>query len=698
MHEVVVWIPLLWMATGTCLFAGVHFLAIGPSRARAPMFAAFGLTCLAVGAYIAISALMQTPGLHLPWLELERAHMALACVIYPLGVWFIALYSRLARWHGWVAAAGIIFAGALILDLAQRGSVMLAGIRAAPDLVLPWGEHVKQVVPIAAPTALLYDGATFLVFGWALWRCWALAQRADWRRAGALAAYIGLQALVTAYAEYASTHDAVGLAGLEWSALPFLLLVLLVSRTLSVELRRDATVLDSTVAALHAENLQRAQAEANLRRVAYTDAVTGLPNRRALDEWLTAALARTRRQPGAVMVIDPKRFAIINHALGHRTGDLLLREIGERLTRGVGADGYVARLSGDEFAVVTTAPEATTSDAPPRALAVAGQLREMLAATSRMTNQTLAMATHIGIAQLTPGQDAAAALRCAYAALRVAKDTDGAEPVVFTPSMEASVQRRLRLETELRSAIARRELYLVYQPQMDRTGALVGAEALVRWNHPDFGVVSPAEFVPIAENTGQMPLLGQFVLHEACTALAEFTRHGRLQLAINVSPRQLLLANFVADVEAVLHETGVEPQAITLEITETVFIQDVADAAAKINALNALGTRVSVDDFGTGHASIASLKAFEVHELKIDQTFVRDMSTTQPDRFIGAMLALARALNLRVVAEGVERVGQRDALLTMGCDVFQGFLFGRPMPAADLVWRLQHQARQAPVA
>lgn len=694
----VVWIPLLWIATGTCLFAGVHFLAIRPSNARAPMFAAFGLTCLAVGTYIAISALLQTPGLRLPWLELERIHMAVACAIYPLGVWFIALYSRLTRWRAWVAAATLIFTCALILDLVQHGSVMLADIRAAPDLVLPWGEHIRQVVPIAAPTALLYDGATLLVFGWAFWRCWALARHADWRRAGALAAYIGLQALVTAYAEFTSTHDTVGVAGLEWSAMPFLLLVLLVSRTLSVELRNDASVLDSTVAALHAENLQRAEAEANLRRVAYTDAVTGLPNRRALDEWLTAALARTRRRPSAVMVIDPKRFAIINHALGHRTGDSLMREIGERLVRCVGANGYVARLSGDEFAVVTTDPETTADDAPTRVLDTARQVREMLAATSRMTNQTLSMSTHIGITPLPAGQDVATALRHAYAALRVAKDADDADPVVFTPSMEAIVQRRLRLETELRSAIARHELHLVYQPQFDRAGALVGAEALVRWNHPDLGAVGPAEFVPIAENTGQMPLLGRFVLHEACAALAEFARHGRLQLAVNVSPRQLLLANFVADVEAVLHEAAADPRSITLEITETVFIQDVADAAAKIGALNTLGTRVSVDDFGTGHASIASLKAFQVHELKIDQTFVRDMSTTRPDRFIGAMIALARALNLRVVAEGVERAEQRDALLAMGCDVFQGFLLGKPMPAADLVQLLQRQARRAPIA
>ncbi len=682
----VVWIPTLWIATGVCLFASIHFLTTGPSRDGARLFTAFGTLCLVVAVYLGLSASMQTPAIHLPWAAVEQAHMAIACVIYPVGVWFIALYSRLRRWHGWVWAASVVFGACLIANLVQPSGLLVAGFRLARPLTLPWGEQVNQFSGTPIPTAFAYVAATLLVFLWMLWRAAALARQGDRRRTFALGGYVCLQAAVTLYAEYESLHR---LGGVEASGLPFLVLVLMVSQSLNHELRMRAALLDASNASLRAENLRRTRLEARLRTMAYTDAISGLPNRYALNEWLGARLAAQPQRQGALAILDLRRFAIVNHVFGHRTGDLLIREAGQRLVRAVGGDGCVARLHGDEFAVVIPLPDDSGSPAQAHAIHCARRLRDAIAMPSLVALHAPPAAARIGVAMLHAEASPATLLRRAYAALHLAKAAGHNEPVLFLPSMEADTDRQVHLESDLQTAITTGQLSLAYQPQVDAAGKLIGAEALLRWQHPRYGAVGPAEFVPIAERSGQMPRLGQFVLREACTALAGFAHHGRLQLAVNVSPRQLFLADFLDGVQAAIREAAVDPHALTLEVTETAFIHDLTDAAAKISALNALGIRVSVDDFGTGYASITSLKAFAVSELKIDQSFVRDMSTTRPDRLIAAMIAMGRALDLNVVAEGVERDDQLVALRELGCDTFQGFLIARPMSADGLVRWMQ---------
>lgn len=683
----VIWIPLLWIAAGICLFAGVHFLTIGRSKDHAYLFAVFGAMSLAVGVYIGISAWLQTPGLHTPWLQIERIHMAVVCVVFPLGIWFIALYSRLRRYRAWVIAGAVIFSATLVANFTGAGSVLLASVHDAPDLILPWGEHIRQVVPIAAPTALAYDVATLMVFIWSFWRCWALVRQGDRGRANALAAYLCVQFIASVYSEYVSANDVQGRSGLEWSALPFLLLVVVVSRTLSHELRRNAAALDSTVSALHAENAQRALAEARLRRMAYTDAISTLPNRAALDEWLARRFASTPPPRGALAVIDPRRFAIVNRVLGHHGGDLVIQEIGERLARALGDAGYVARLHGDEFAVVWLAP-AGADASEPRLLELATRWRTALAEPSQAAAHAPPIDVHIGLVALDASADADTLVRHAYAALHAAKEHPCGEPELFSQPVEQAAARRLRLEADLHNAIDQHQLYLEYQPQVDHAGTLVGAEALLRWAHPEYGAVAPGEFVPIAEASGQMPALVRFVLREACAALRTLPSHVPFRLAVNVSPQQVFMPDFVETVRSAMAAADVDPHGLTLEITESALIRDASGAVAQMNALNQLGVHLSVDDFGTGYASIARLKSFPVHELKIDQSFVDDMTTAQPDRFIAAILALARALNLRVVAEGVEHEAQLAALVQAGCAAFQGYLIGHPAPLSALAGRL----------
>jgi diguanylate cyclase (GGDEF)-like protein len=679
-----IWIPLLWVATGICLFAGVHFLRANPAEGQARQFRAFGVTSLAVATYIGIGALLQTPMANAPWLWIERLHVAAACLVYPTAIWFIALYSYMRHWRRWVVAGAVVFGALLVIDLTGSSGLLLASITPAQPYALPWGEHIHQYTSTSAALAPLYYLATLAAFVWAFWRCIALWRTGEHMRARPLLGFLILQAIATGYAEYTTAR---GHPGLNWDALPFLALVLLLSRSLNLELHGYAAALDASNSSLREEIGLRSQADAELRMMAYSDTVSGLPNRHALADWLAATLAATPPRQGALIVIDPQRFAVINHALGHRTGDQVIREIGRRLSSTAGKHGLVARLSGDEFAVAVLAP---ASDAAlPQVMDTTEALRKSLAEPFQIGANTVSVASHMGLAMFHHAHgDGDELLRQAYAALHEARKTLHIGPLAFVQSMQAQAERRLRLEFDLRTAIAGEQMQLVYQPQFDRDGTLIGAEALLRWNHPIYGAVGPQEFIGIAEDSGQMPALGGHVLHMAFAMLATLRARGPFRLSVNISPWQLFLADFMDTVHTAIRETGVDPRQLTFELTETAFIHDIPDAVAKLQALAELGIRVSIDDFGTGYASIALLKTFPVDELKIDQSFVRDMTIESPDRFVAAMITLGNAMGLQVVAEGVEREDQRAALSDMGCHVFQGYLFSRPVPPAELAERV----------
>lgn len=680
------WIPLLWVATGMCLFAGIHFLQAGRAQANAVMFRAFGVASLAVAAYIGVGAVLQTP------LEpgsagwVERLHVATSCLIWPAGFWFLALYSKLKAWRRWVLACTSVYGVLLLVALAGPHSLLLYDVESLPPIVLPWGERLAQLTGSPAPLAPAYYLAVLGAFCWAFWRCLALWKMGDRRRARPLVAYLVLQVIASGYAEYYTIYPKPVLG---WDALPFVALVLLLSRTLSLELRGYAVALDASNQSLREEIGRRSQADAEVRQMAYTDATSGLPNRHALVEWLATTLGATPPRQGALVVIDPQRLAVINHALGHRTGDRVLRELGDRLAQVVAKGGFVARLSGDEFAVALSSPAADPDSALADAKTRVATLRERLAEPMQVGGNALALTTRMGLATFASAHgDADALLRQAYAALHEARRHHQDQPLVFARSMQAQAERRLQLELGLHAAIEQAQLQLLYQPQVERNGQLVGAEALVRWTHPTLGQISPQEFIGIAEDSGQMPLLGRHILRLALTAFDTLAAPADFRLSVNISPWQLFLVDFIEHVRAVLRETGVAANRLTFEITETAFIQDVPDAIAKLQALADMGIRLSIDDFGTGFASIALLKTFPVHELKIDQGFVRDMAIDAPDRFVAAMIALGTAMGLTVVAEGVEHEFQRAALAGMGCHVFQGYLLGRPMPAAALAQRI----------
>jgi diguanylate cyclase (GGDEF)-like protein/PAS domain S-box-containing protein len=429
----------------------------------------------------------------------------------------------------------------------------------------------------------------------------------------------------------------------------------------------------------------RRQAEAEIRRLAYYDALTGLPNRRLFMDRLTQSLAGARRSAhaGALMFIDLDQFKRVNDARGHDIGDAVLRQVGSRLTRFLRDEDTVARLGGDEF-VVLLANLANSPDAAARlAMGVAEKIRGVMETPFQVDGADYHIGASIGITVFPKaGENEDDLLREADTAMYRAKDAGRNAVVYFESAMQESVQARLALEQDLHQAIAQNELRLFLQPQVDNHGFLVSAEALLRWQHPTRGLISPLAFIPVAEESGQIFALGEWVLTEAARLLKECDDLGRpLRLAVNVSPRQFRHTGFVAQVRDILRAAGADPTHLVLEVTEGLVIEDIHDTIAKMEELNKLGIHFSIDDFGTGYSSLAYLKRMPLHELKIDRTFVQDAPGDPNDAaLVETILSVAHHLNLSVVAEGVENEAQFAFLKDRNCGVFQGYLFDRPLP------------------
>ncbi len=430
---------------------------------------------------------------------------------------------------------------------------------------------------------------------------------------------------------------------------------------------------------------ERRQAEAEIRRLAYYDALTELPNRRLFMDRLTQALAAARRSEhvGALLFIDLDQFKRVNDARGHDIGDSVLQQVSNRLTRFLREEDTVARLGGDEFVVLLVNLANTTESAARLAMGVAEKIRGVMESPFKVDDGEYHIGASIGITVFPKeGESEDDLLREADTAMYRAKDAGRNAVVYFEAAMQDSVRARLALEQDLHRAIADKELLLYLQPQVDAHGHLVGAEALLRWQHPSRGLISPLAFIPVAEESGQIIVLGHWVLAEAARLLKQCDDTGRpLRLAVNVSPRQFRQTGFVTQVRDILQEAGADPTHLVLEVTESLVIEDIHDTIAKMEELNKLGIHFSIDDFGTGYSSLAYLKRMPLHELKIDRTFVQDAPHDPNDAaLVDTILSVAHHLNLAVVAEGVETEAQFNFLKDRQCGGFQGYLFDRPLP------------------
>jgi diguanylate cyclase (GGDEF)-like protein/PAS domain S-box-containing protein len=429
----------------------------------------------------------------------------------------------------------------------------------------------------------------------------------------------------------------------------------------------------------------RKRAEQEIERLAFYDALTGLPNRRMLLDRLQRAVAASARthQLGALLFIDLDNFKDLNDTLGHDMGDQLLSQVAARLAACVRETDTVARFGGDEFVVMleTLCPELT--EAASQAEVVAEKLLASLNQPFDLGGQQHYSTPSIGITLF--GDERLSVdelLKRADLAMYQAKAAGRNTQRFFDPEMQAAVNARSNLEADLRHGLAHGELFVHYQPVVDHHARLVGVEALVRWRHPERGMVSPCDFIPLAEQTGLILPLGQFVLQTACAQLQRWgghdtTRH--LSIAVNVSARQFRHPGFVNDVLRTLGDCGADPRRLKIELTESLLLGDIEDTIARMGQLQREGVGFSLDDFGTGYSSLSYLKRLPLNQVKIDQSFVRDVLTDPNDAaIVRTILALADSLDLEVVAEGVETTGQLAFLRLHGCEKFQGYLFGRP--------------------
>jgi diguanylate cyclase (GGDEF)-like protein len=440
------------------------------------------------------------------------------------------------------------------------------------------------------------------------------------------------------------------------------------------------------IASLFAQVQARVQAEERLRYLAEHDDLTGLQNRRALIDHLDARMAAGQPGPVSALYLDLDRLKTINDYLGHNVGDWFIRVLAERLQRGTGDASVIARLGGDEFVVVPASPMSVVE-----AEKLADQLLALLSERVAIDGEMLTRTVSIGVAQGTPGRDTTSdLLRRADQAVLTAKGAGGNQIAVFSDEMALRTEYQNDIELHIRDVIENGALFLQYLPEIDmHTGEVLATEALVRWNHPTRGVLSPAVFIAVAESINLAGELGRWVLRTACEEFARWRSLGvadGIVLRVNVSPVQLVTDGFVESVAAVMREFALEPGSLCLEITESVVVQDMETTSVTLAGLRDAGVQVAIDDFGTGFSVLSHLKSLPVDVLKIDRSFVTDLGSNPDDlAIVRAVIALAEAFELELVAEGVETEIAAQTLLKHGCHRAQGFLLSRPLIGDDMV-------------
>ena len=447
---------------------------------------------------------------------------------------------------------------------------------------------------------------------------------------------------------------------------------------------------------LEAEIAERKRVEVKLDRLAHFDDVTQLHNRHFFNERLEAVIARSQQfnERTILMFIDLDNFKAVNDTLGHDIGDELLRLVSHRLAETLRFGDVIARIGGDEFAIILE----NVNQASVGSL-IAEKCLAKLAQPIAISGHEIHIGASIGIS-VYPDHAANMheLLKYADSAMYYAKNNGKNAYRLFTHSMQEDARKRFTIDNNLRRALERNEFVLHYQPQIDlRTGAISGAEALIRWIHPELGLISPAEFIPVAEDTGMIVRIGQWVLREACCELRTWHNEGHaVRMAVNLSGRQLKEEGLVEAVLAIVEETGIDPRWLELELTESMLMDASASVIDNLHVLKRAGIQLAIDDFGTGYSSMSYLKTFPVGTIKVDRSFVHDLPHSAQDAAITkAIIAMAQSLKMEVVAEGIETLEQGQFLRANGCDKAQGFYYSKPLPAAQIRELLKRAKREA---
>jgi len=463
----------------------------------------------------------------------------------------------------------------------------------------------------------------------------------------------------------------------------------------SISALNDATGKTTGYVAVFSDMSEIKLAYEKVEQLSWRDPLTGLANRALFLRQVDQTLVSAKRDGGfaAALLLDLDRFKDINEARGLAIGDALLRAVAERFGQTLQADDLLARLDSDEFGVLLPGLRHSREATGREALAVAEKLRNALREAIEMNGELIHVDASIGITILpeSPQTSAVEVLRQSDMAMTQAKSNGRARTMFFEVAMGETVKERFQIEAELHLAIKESQLRLYLQPQVNARGIQVGAEALVRWQHPTRGLIPPGLFIPLAESSDLIVALDRWMLSRVCLVLAKLDAEGRsLRISVNISPRHFKQADFVDEIKRQLRVSGADPCRLVLELTEGIVIDDIGDVIAKMTTLSTFGIHFSIDDFGTGYSSLAYIKRLPIHELKIDKSFIQD-STTDPNdaALVETILAIAQHLHFQVVAEGVETQAQADFLNARGSVIHQGYLFGRPEPVESWLARLQ---------
>jgi diguanylate cyclase (GGDEF)-like protein len=420
-----------------------------------------------------------------------------------------------------------------------------------------------------------------------------------------------------------------------------------------------------------------------LEHLAHHDSLTNLPNRLLFEDRLAHAIAQAKRQDRqlAVLFLDIDRFKNINDSLGHAMGDELLKEVAKRLQNILRDDDTAARLGGDEFTILVE-----NLEDPSQAAVVASKIQEEFKTPFKIAGRELHVTASIGISIYPEdGKDVADLTKNADAAMYQAKEQGRNNYRYYTSELTRTAFERLLLETELRSALKNDQLLLYYQPQISlKNGEMTGAEALLRWHHPRLGIIPPARFVPLAEESGLIHEIGAWVLKEACDQARYLFKQGLFQgrMAINLSVRQIMQTDLILRFEQIIAESGCPPDMLQLEVTEGIFMGQMKHSVPVLDVFKKLGVSIAIDDFGTGYSSLSYLKQLPIDKLKIDRSFIRDMPhDSDAVAITQAIVSLGKNLGLRITAEGIETMAQQSLLQKMGCQEGQGYLYSPPVPA-----------------
>ena len=447
--------------------------------------------------------------------------------------------------------------------------------------------------------------------------------------------------------------------------------------------------LTNYVATLTDITMSKASAE-EIERLAFYDPLTNLPNRRLLLDRLQRAVASSKRSgsQGVLLFLDLDHFKTLNDTMGHDVGDLLLQQVAQRLRACIREDDTVSRLGGDEFVLLLEDLSEETIEAATQAEVLAEKLLDSINQPYQLGKHTYHTTPSIGVTLFNGHEEKIdELLKQADIAMYQAKKAGRNTLRFFNPEMQASITQRASLEADLRNALAKQQFHLHYQIQVHNTSRIFGAEALIRWLHPERGLVSPAQFIPLAEETGLILHIGNWVLETACAQISAWQNNPRtraLTLSINVSAKQFRQVNFAKQVQDAVRGYAIDPGLLKLELTESLLLQDIEDTIETMRALKNVGVLFSLDDFGTGYSSLQYLKKLPLDQIKIDQSFVRDIVNDPSDAaIVRTIIAMAQSLDLDYIAEGVETEDQKRVLLHSGCTHYQGYLFSKPVPIGE---------------